>query len=571
MSIVNSQLGSLVSDKEKSAYLAKIRSSKDKLIHSGINPFENLRVEPEVAESWIASYNAGVDPYAPNNSEYVDYDDLSKRLAANVDIVAAVDETISRFLGVLKKMISSIFYADSDGVVLYVLEGEVSNDNYRQFGTRVGGLWNEEITGTSAISLCVKHRDVVQLVGPEHYGIVMQDHLTTAVPIRGSDGEFFGVLAMTTLHNKVGTGLSYSQPYNLGLALALASSIERLVQFERKPYGTDNGGGGGLLVSGRSEEGARFPALQDLIGLSAAFSSIKKLAKQAALTKANAFIYGEMGVGKFTLAKAIAAERGLSPDSLAVLSFSGMPDLLIEEEMFGREGPMGVVEKVGILEQAKDGVLIIMEIGDAPARIQHALLNAIEERSFRRIGGAARVRLGSFQVVSTSEFDPAELVKLGKLRSDLAITVSQIKINIPPLRERRDDERLLIGHFLKHAGERSGMRRPPHLSSRAMQVLLETPLRGNVRQLRDALQYAVIVSEGETINEDDFPLGIEDAPAKGFSEEDGDGVMSLKDAERAAIENALAFTNGNIREAAKVLGISRSTLYRKMDEYRIAR
>lgn len=567
MSIVNSRLGALVSDREKSAYLAKIRSSKDKLISGGISPFENLRVEPEVAESWIASYNAGVDPYAPNNSEYVGYEDLSGRLSANADVIAAVDETMGRFFGVLKKMVSSIFYADSDGVVLYLLEGEVLNDNYRQFGTRVGGLWREDVTGTSAITLCVKHQDVVQLVGPEHYGVVMQDHLTTAVPIRNANGTFLGALAMTTLHNKVGAGLSYTQPYTLGLAMALASAIERLVQLENEPLHVNESPGG--FISGCSEKSSRLSSLNNLIGSSASFSNVKKLAKQAAIARANTFVFGEMGVGKFSLAKAIAAERDLPSDSLAVLSFSGMPDLLVEEEVFGKEGPMGVVEKIGILEQARNGVLIIMEIGDAPARIQHALLNAIEERSFRRIGGAARVQLGSFQVVSTSEFDSTELVKQKKLRADLATTLSQIKIHIPPLRERRDDERLLIDRFLNREGERIGGRRSPHLSSRAMQALLEAPLPGNVRELRDALQYAVVVSGGETIDEGDFPFGIEGSAAS-YVGEDSTGVMSLKDAERMAIKRALAFTDNNIREAGRILGISRSTLYRKIDEYRIA-
>lgn len=296
---------------------------------------------------------------------------------------------------------------------------------------------------------------------------------------------------------------------------------------------------------------------------------MKRLAKQAAITQANTFVFGEMGVGKFSLAKAIAAERGLPSDSLTLLSFSGMPDLLVEEEVFGKEGPMGVVEKIGILEQARNGVLVIMEIGDAPARIQHALLNAIEERSFRRIGGAARVQLGSFQVISTSELDSVELVKAKRLRADLATTLSQIKIHIPPLRERRDDERLLIDRFLDRESKRIEGKRSPHLSSRAMQVLLEAPLPGNVRELRDALQYAVVISGGDTIEKGDFPFGIESAAAS-YTGEDGGGVMSLKDAERIAIEKALAFTGNNIREAGRILGISRSTLYRKIEEYRIA-
>ena len=213
-------------------------------------------------------------------------------------------------------------------------------------------------------------------------------------------------------------------------------------------------------------------------------------------------------------------------------------------------------------------MLIILDVGDIPAKIQHALLNAIEERSFCRVGGSVRVPLGSPQIVSTSEIDLIELVRSGKLRSDLAITLSSVSISIPPLRERRDDEHMLIGYLIKRESERLGVA-PPRLTSRAMQVLLAAQLPGNVRQLRNILQYAIVVSEKQTIEAEDFPLCIEEGASSGLADTDGSRVLTLKEAEQKAIEHALEFTNGNIREAGRVLGISRSTLYRKMEEYRI--
>lgn len=569
MSIVNSRLNALSSDKEKSSYLAKIRANKDELVRMGESLFKTPSVEPEVAVSWVASRNAGVDPYASTNSEGIDYEELSKRLAENADTIAVVDEVIESFRGVLRKVVTSVFYADSEGVVLYLFEGDVSNDNYRQFGTRVGGLWREDVTGTSAVSLCVKHQDVVQLVGPEHYRVVMQDHLTTAVPIRDGEGEFIGVLAMTTLHNKVGTGLSYAQPYMLGLSMALASSIEGTIRLKTRSLDTATEKEKDEYPFRELREGVwNLPRFDDFVGSSASLSNAKKLAKQAAATGMNVLISGEMGVGKLMLAKIIAAKRGVSPESLMMLSFSGIPESILEEEVFGKESLGGGAEKVGILEQAKDGVLIILDVGDIPAKIQHALLNAIEERSFCRVGGSVRVPLGSPQIVSTSEIDLIELVRSGKLRSDLAITLSSVSISIPPLRERRDDEHMLIGYLIKRESERLGVA-PPRLTSRAMQVLLAAQLPGNVRQLRNILQYAIVVSEKQTIEAEDFPLSIEEGASSGLADTDGSRVLTLKEAEQKAIEHALEFTNGNIREAGRVLGISRSTLYRKMEEYRI--
>ena len=571
MSIVNSRLSALLSDKEKSSYLAKIRADKDRLTNGGSILPENSHVEPEVAESWLESYRAGVDPYASTNSESLDYEALSACLDMNADIISIVEEAIEPFRRVLKKAISSVFYADRDGVVLCLFEGDVSNELYRQFGTRVGGVWREDITGTSAISLCVKHQDIVQLVGPEHYRVVMQDHLTTAVPIHDSEGVFIGVLAMTTLHNKLGTGLSYTQPYTLGLATVLASSIEASIKLKANSYEPQN-----TQVDQRKaaslaqshDEDNRFPSIDDLVGQSVALSNVRKLARQAALAKMNVLISGEMGVGKFTLAKAIAAERDVESDSLAVLSFSGVPESFAEEELFGRERS-GVVEKIGILEQAKDGVLIVLEIGDIPMRVQHAFLTAIEDRSFCRVGGSTRISLGSFQIVSTSEEKLKNLVASKRVRSDLAIALSPLSIDIPPLRERREDERMLIGFLARQEGDRLGVP-TPRFTSRAMEVLLKAPLSGNVRQLRNAIQYAIIVSGKQTIDEGDFPLTIEEgARPVSLDFGEGGGVMTLKESERKAIAKALAFTNGNIREAGRVLGIGRSTLYRKMSEYRI--
>lgn len=571
MSIVNSRLNALSSDKEKSSYLAKIRADKDELVRMGESLFKTPSVEPEVAVSWAASRNAGVDPYALTNSEGIDYEELSKQLAENAETIAVVDEAIESFRGVLRKVVTSVFYADSEGVVLYLFEGDVSNGNYRQFGTRVGGLWREDVTGTSAVSLCVKHQDVVQLVGPEHYRVVMQDHLTTAVPIHDGEGEFVGVLAMTTLHNKVGTGLSYAQPYMLGLSMALASSIEGTIRLKTRSLDTATEKEKDEYPSRELREGVwNLPRFDDFVGSSVSLSNAKKLAKQAAATGMNVLISGETGVGKLMLAKIIAAKRGARPESLMRLSFSGIPESIVEEEVFGKESLGGGAEKVGILEQAKDGVLVIHDVGDIPAKIQHALLDAIEEQSFCRVGGSVRVSLGSLQIVSTSEIDLIELVRSGKLRSDLAITLSSVLISIPPLRERRDDERMLIGYLIKRESERLGVA-PPRLTSRAMQVLLAAQLPGNVRQLRNILQCAIVVSEKQTIEAEDLPLDIEEGASNGLADTDGSRVLTLKEAEQKAIEHALEFTNGNIREAGRALGISRSTLYRKMEEYCIVR
>lgn len=676
MSIINSMLSALTTDKQRGALLRRIDASKDALLRRGVSPFDKLLVEPEVAESWIASKQAGVNPFVLENMDMASTEELTERHCTNRTLLGIIEKTLEKHADVIEKMASVVFFADADGVVLLLVEGGVTNAAFRQFGTRVGGIWSEEVTGTSAIALCVKHRTLIQLVGPEHFQVSMQDHLTTAAPIFADDGAFLGVIATTTLHNKVGSGLAHMQPYMIGWTLSLASSIEnenKLLQhrgedeagyrgylrkmiegegyvvIDREGVVTDVLGArkGSLLdgwVSGRpigaylegttpiersaaacrgmsefpltlegvgilvslepledrgccvmsvrrieptagearcdaSEAEASFdrsPAgLEDLVGTSAQLARVRTLAYRAADSGVNVLLAGEPGVGKHVAAKAIASSGVHRSDPVAVVSCSAIPSSSIEVELFGCEyesESSHAALRHGLLEQACDGVLLIEEIADIPLKVQGALLSAIEKRATQRLGGTETIDLGSMQVISTTSSDPAELVRVGKVRRELLMALSVITIDIPPLRNRRDDIKPLISHLI--ARESRSLGKPaPRMAKSALELLVNHPLPGNVRQLANALQYGILMASNDVIDEGCLPLSLKEAVScdkrdDALGADEGE-VVTLREAEYRAVMRALAFTDMNIRETARILGVSRSTLYRKLDDFGI--
>lgn len=675
MSIINSMLSALTTDKQRGVLLRRIDASKDAFLRRNVSPFDKLLVEPEVADSWIVSKQAGVNPYVLENMDITSSEELALRKERNRDLLTIIERTLESHGEVIAKMASVVFFADADGVVLLLVEGGVTNAAFRQFGTKVGGIWSEEVTGTSAIALCVKHRTLIQLVGPEHYQISMQDHLTTAAPIFAEDGVLLGVIATTTLHNKVGSGLSHMAPYMIGWTLSLASSIEnegKLQQHlsrDRSGYHdyllkTMEGEGHAVIgrdglvrdvVSGRTgsllsswvpgrpiaayvDDGpaieraaqscrsmSEFPSrcgeanvlvsleafedrdccvlsvrlleadaddasgssrdgqapfekgalgLDDLVGSSSQLMRVRQLARRAAESNVNVLVTGEPGVGKHVVARAIASSGVHRGDSVVVASCSAIPASAIEVELFGCEYEGASAQPAlrrGLLEQARDGVLLIEEVADIPRKVQGALLSAVERRSLCRVGGSEEVGLGSLQIISTSNCDPAELVREGRVREELLTALSAITVTIPPLRHRRDDIKPLISHLLRQ--ESANLGKPvPRIAKSALELLASHPLPGNVRQLANAVQYGILMSTNDVIDEGSLPLSLREAvpyEKLGDAMGDEDEIVTLREAEYRAIMRALSFTGMNIRESARILDVSRSTLYRKLDEYGI--
>jgi transcriptional regulator with PAS, ATPase and Fis domain len=220
----------------------------------------------------------------------------------------------------------------------------------------------------------------------------------------------------------------------------------------------------------------------------------------------------------------------------------------------------GVQRRHGKIELADGGSLFLDEVGDLTPSLQAKLLRVVQEREFERLGGRERIPVDLHLITATNR-DLEEMVERGQFRRDLYYRLRVVVVNVPALRERRTDIPLLARHFLEVYGDRFG--RPGLLLSReALAALMSHAFPGNVRELENAIQAAVALAPGDTITEHDLRLEVENVDTI-----NGAGLVTLNEVERRHIESVLEAVNGNRQAAARILGIDRTTLYRKLQRF----
>jgi DNA-binding NtrC family response regulator len=307
--------------------------------------------------------------------------------------------------------------------------------------------------------------------------------------------------------------------------------------------------------------------LENIIGESASMRQVFETIQQVAPSRATVLIAGATGTGKELIAKAI---HNLSPrknGSFIAVHAAALPTSLLESELFGHERGAftGAVERrAGRFELADGGTLFLDEVGELEPQIQVKLLRVLEERAFERVGGAKTLQVDVRLVAATNK-DLKKLVSEGKFRDDLFYRLSVVAVDLPLLRERRDDIPLLVKSFLDEFSRENG-KQVRELTPEAMNLLLAYDWPGNVRELRNAIEQMVVLARGERLTVRDVPAAIRGG-ADLTKINVVRGGMTVEDAERQLIVQALKETNGNRTKAAQRIGISRRTLHRKLKEY----
>jgi Nif-specific regulatory protein len=304
------------------------------------------------------------------------------------------------------------------------------------------------------------------------------------------------------------------------------------------------------------------PVSDELIGSSPAMQTLRQRIARAAASSATVLVHGQTGVGKELVATALHRKSPRSNGPLVVANCGAIAKSLWESELFGHvRGAFtgAAATHAGLFEQADDGTLFLDEIGDMPLDGQVKLLRAIESKTFRPVGGAKDVRT-DVRVVAATHRELEQEVKGGKFREDLFYRLRVIYIPVPQLRDHAEDIPELIDYFLRKLTPPAG--RPKKVAVAALRRLQEYPWPGNVRQLRGALENALIMGDGETIEVDDFYLP--DMHAK-------PAVLTLAELEIRGISVALEQAGGNVTQAAKALGIHRETLAKKIKQYDLAK
>lgn len=286
-------------------------------------------------------------------------------------------------------------------------------------------------------------------------------------------------------------------------------------------------------------------------------TEILETVKKVAVTDTPVLIYGESGVGKELVAKAIhdASERAEKP--FIPINCGAIPENMLESELFGHEKGAftGAYErKLGLLEIANNGTLFLDEIGELPQQLQVKLLRVIETKSFFRVGGLREIRVNVKFVFATNKDIKTEAEK-GNFRPDLYYRISALTLHIPPLRERKEDIPLLIDHFIRNNPSFKHRR----FSKDALDVISRYSWPGNVRELNNVLQRTLLLSHSDTISKDDLPADL-------IADNKIPGSL-LEDVERNHILKVLKEVNGHRGMAAEILGIDPKTLYRKLLNY----
>jgi transcriptional regulator with PAS, ATPase and Fis domain len=292
----------------------------------------------------------------------------------------------------------------------------------------------------------------------------------------------------------------------------------------------------------------------------------------SAAPRITVLVDGESGVGKEVVARAIH-QRSAPRQSFVALNCAALPEGLLEAELFGHEPgaftgacPKG---RPGLLEAAGAGTLLLDEIGELPLALQARLLRVLQERSFRRLGSHVDQPLQARVVACTNRDLEAEVGR-GAFREDLYYRLNVMRIRVPALRERREDIEPLIEHFCLRVCSETGLPAPA-FGEQDLQRLREAPWRGNVRELSNAIERAVLMGPQAALQTSAGPPPATDAPPTADTLATlGDDALSLEAMERTLIRHVLGRTAGNRARAARVLGVDRTTLYSKLRRYQIA-
>jgi len=295
-----------------------------------------------------------------------------------------------------------------------------------------------------------------------------------------------------------------------------------------------------------------------LIGASKAMQHVLDLCRRVAPTRATVLITGETGTGKELVARYIHRHSPRRDKPLVVFNCHGVPDTLLESELFGHERGAftgAIQSRSGTFERAHGTTLLLDEVGDVPRAAQAKLLRLLQERRVSRLGGTANLEI-DVRVIATTRYDLRSLVQHGRFREDLLYRLNVFPIHVPPLRERREDIPRLATHFLESAA-RHNRSRQSGFSELATALLVSYHWPGNARQLQAVIERALLLGGGKTITERDLPAEV----VGGFlPPQTGESPSSLTYAQRLLVTRAMHENAWNYGPAAKQLGISTHVL-----------
>lgn len=502
-------------------------------------------VHPILAGSWRRSSQYNIDPHLVAAPVATD----NNRTELDNLLLNVAQPLFRNFAALLDMDESILILSNGKGIILHMESGRLATRAKKladKHNLLVDADWREEKVGTNAIGTAIAAKTNVFISGPEHYSYAWHPYACAASPIHDvKTGEVIGVVNVSSFCDRL-------HIHSLGWVTALA----RLISGEVAGYRSSRG----KVDKKRSLFNSTGP---EIVGKSPAFLATVEDGKKAAKSHLNVLILGETGTGKEVLAKYIhdCSDRRSGP--FVAVNCGALPKELVASELFGyAEGAFTGASrrgKVGRFEQAHGGTLFLDEIGDAPYEVQLSLLRVLEEKKLYRLGDG-RPRPVDVRVIGATSRDLAELVRRDLFRKDLYYRLNGITLMLPPLRYRGQDILLLAEHFLNRYNCLSS--KNCVLSQGLKELMLSYPWPGNIRELKNAVERMAALSDKEVLSGDLFLKYVEQQ-------------QHLNDETDSSERNELVATlrqaKGNITLAAELLGVNRTTVYRRMKKYGVCR
>jgi DNA-binding NtrC family response regulator len=309
------------------------------------------------------------------------------------------------------------------------------------------------------------------------------------------------------------------------------------------------------------EQIAEFSKSDDIIGVSAPMKRVFELIQTVAKTDTTVMIRGESGTGKELIARAIHANSERRYFPIVTINCGGLPEGILESELFGHERGAftgAQYRRKGKLELADGGTLFLDEIGNIGMKTQMDLLRAIENKQFSRVGGNEIIEV-DFRIICATNHDLEEAIKQGTFREDLYYRLNVFTISIPPLRERKSDIPLLVHYFISKYSKIIS-KSMTEILPEAMELIVQYPWPGNIRELENAIERAIVIGSPPAIMPKDLPIQISNSNKTPY-------IGSLAEMEKFHILHILEENSWNISRSAEILGIDRATLYNKIEKY----
>jgi len=448
----------------------------------------------------------------------------------------------------------TILVVDDEPLIRYALNDRLTDDGYRVV---------EAETAADAIA---KSRDSVDLVLLD-YKLPDGDGLSVLKQIKQNDPDTLVILL--TAHQSVELAVEAmkqgayhyaNKPFNLDeLSMLVAKALET-TELRRE-------------VKSLRESQAQPYSFDRIVGEGAAVSAVKALLKKVAVSPASTvLLMGESGTGKDLAAKVLHYNSARAAKPFMNITSSALPEALMESELFGHErGAFTGADrqKRGLFETADGGTVFLDEIGEMVPGLQAKLLRFLEEKTFKRVGGAVDITV-DVRVIAATNRNLQEEVRQGKFREDLFYRLNVLPITLPPLRERADDIPRLVTFYVD-VYNREFKKKIRGVTPQAMEQIVRHPWPGNIRELRNAIERAMLLSDGPMLDTADFSAGGAVAVRLGESVELPAGGLDLEQLERSLVVQALERTGWNQTKAATLLGLNRDQIRYRVEKFQLER